>query len=180
MSAACKPARVAVVLGGTEQRTLGILPVPGGMEVLLDPGQGGGMSGHEADLAALAVDAQVLDPAPVFQVPDPERTQLGPAQPVVKQHRQNRPVPFALEGVRRRRVEQRPAPARHRWPGVLPSLVSLDGRFTPTQRIEGHGVALTKVVEQAGQRRQLPANGGRRVAATLQLLAPGEGVGTGH
>ncbi len=36
------------------------------------------------------------------------------------------------------------------------------------------------MIEQAGQGRQLPADGSRRVPPALQLLAPGERVGAGH
>ena len=137
------------------------------------------MRGHEADLAALAVHAQVFDPTPVLQVTHLERAQLGPAQPVVKQHRQDRPIPLALEGVRRGCVEQRT------------SLPVTDGRRLPlarvarrplhaTQRIEGHSVSFAQMIEQAGQRRQLSADGSRCVAPSLQLLAPGERVGAGH
>ncbi len=156
-----------------------VLLVPGGIEVLLDPGQGGGVRGHEANLAALAVHAQMFDPTAVLQVPYPERAQLGPAQPVVEQHRQDRSIPLAFEGIRRGRVEQRP---RLSIPdGRRLALVGVARRpLHSPQRIEGHGVPLTQMIEQARQRRQLPPDGGRRVATPLQLLAPGERVGAGH
>ena len=47
---------------------------------------------HIPALVALAVDVQVADTTPVLQVTHRQTTEFGPAQPVIEQSGQNRPV----------------------------------------------------------------------------------------
>src|SRR5437762_1388020 len=66
----------AVVSDGPEQRPGTVGGVAGETEVILDQPLGRRVDGHEADLVALAVDAQMPDAFPAFQVPDAEAAEF--------------------------------------------------------------------------------------------------------
>ena len=63
---------------------------------------------HEANLVALAFDAQVEDAFPLLEIAHLQFAQFFPAQAVVEQRRQDRPIPLPFQGVFGRRVEQGP------------------------------------------------------------------------
>ena len=89
----------------------------------------------------------------------PQRAQFRPPQRVVKQHGEDRPVAFALQRVRTRRVQQLPrlhVGDRRGLALVGPLLRTLHA----LDRIVRDGVPLAQVIEQIGQRREFPPDGG--------------------
>lgn len=166
---------------GQEQRRPGVHEVVSrGLQVAMDTLGGDRMEGQVAQLAALAVDAQVLEAAAVLEVVDGQAGGFLAAQAVIEQHGEQRPVAPALQAGRIGGVEQ----------GA--GLVVAEGRGLAFVRFElgpldavhrvaaGDGVALEQVVEQAGEGGELAADRGRGETALLQMLAPGEDMGAGH
>ena len=73
-----------------------LLPVAGRSQIRLDQPRRFGRHRHEADFVALALDAQVEDAFPLLEIADPQFAQFLPAQAVIEQGRQDRPVPLAF------------------------------------------------------------------------------------
>ncbi|GAB3374028.1 hypothetical protein GCM10027514_09320 [Azotobacter armeniacus] len=132
------------------------------------------VQGQVAQLAALAVDAQMLEAAAVLEVVDGQAGGFLAAQAVIEQHGEDRPVAAALQG-----FEQGPGLMIAESRGLAFIRFEL-GPFDAMHWIAaGDGVALEQVVEQAGEGGKLAAEGGRGEAALLQVLAPGEDMGAG-
>ena len=90
------------------------------------------MHRHKPNLVAFAMNANVFDAPAVQKIPHLQTAEFLAPQTVIKKHRQNRPVTFALQCAGVGRIEQcaglRPSPIA----GVLPSLAPSLGRFTPS------------------------------------------------
>ena len=64
---------VDVVFHRAKQRTAGIVFVTRQLEIFFDARQGGRMRRHKANLTALAMHSEMLDPAPILHVANFER-----------------------------------------------------------------------------------------------------------
>ena len=82
-------AGAAVAVQRPEQRCGRIGAMTGSIEPGLDQAQGMGMGGNEPQLAALAMHAQVHHALAALKVADLQGAQLGAAQPVIEQHRED-------------------------------------------------------------------------------------------
>ena len=93
-----------------EQRPVQFALMPAGFEILGYQATRMRVRGQVAKLAALALHPQVHHAPPFLaKVFHQELCQFLPAQRIVEQHRQNSPVALALQGIGRRRIEQRPS-----------------------------------------------------------------------
>jgi len=89
-----------------KHRTVHIVAVPGEFQIGAQPRSGLWVDGEGVAPAALAHQAQRVIAAVLVQVADPERRDLGAAQPDLEADRQQRAVAPAGDGVLGRRVEQ--------------------------------------------------------------------------
>ena len=145
----------------------------------IDALEGGGCGRHIADLAALAVHPQMEDALARLQIADPQRRELGAAQPVIEQSGEDGAVAQPLQRVGRRRVEQgaglgvaerrrralagrRPAAAARRAPGC---------RRRRSVRRDSHRARPAP--------RACGARWRRRARAGFQRAAPGDDMGPG-
>lgn len=101
------------------------------------------------------------------------------AQAVVQQNSQNGPIAQAFQRSLIRRSEQRLGLVIAQ--GRCLAFVGLDPRpFDHMHRIAtGHLVAIQEVIEQAGQRGELPANGSPCQATPFQIRAPSQDMRSG-
>src|SRR5206468_751343 len=95
------------VLDRPKQRPIEVGLVAGVLQVIIDALKRGGVHRHESNLAALAVNAQMEHAAPLLQIFQLELAEFLTAQSVKQKRRQNRPVAFAFERLRVRRIEER-------------------------------------------------------------------------
>ena len=141
---------------------------------------GNRMHRQVAQLSALAMDAQVLDTPTLLDVLDGQAGRLLTAKTVVEQHRQNSAITQPLQGGRVRGFKQR-----------LGLMITEGRRLTfvtfnlrtlhPVHRVSAcDSVGIEQVIEQAGQCRQLAADGGTGQTTLFLLTAPGEDMGAGN
>ena len=168
----------AVGAHSPEERTVEFRAVPGRDEVRVETRERVRVDGQEAGLSALAEDLEVADAAAVVDVADVEMAELGAAQPVVQEHREDGAIAQALEGCLRGGLEQRaglPVTERRRAAFVGAFLRPGDA----VDRIDGNGVALAKVRKERRQRRELAPDGRGGELAGLERVAPGDDVRPG-
>lgn len=92
---------------GFEERDLAFFHVmPRNLQVGMDTLGRHRVQWQIAQLAALAMDLQVPDAAPLLDIPDHQLSGFLAAQAVVQQHSKNRTIAQTFEGVRIRRLEQ--------------------------------------------------------------------------
>jgi hypothetical protein len=115
------------VLQRPEQRPVNVLAVAGGLEVIVDALQGQRVGRHVPHFGALSENAQVGHALAALEVAHAQAAQFFTPQAMVKKRRENRPVPFALERVFRRGVQQRPGLAVARAPASCPRSAPLWG-----------------------------------------------------
>ena len=162
-----------------EQRAFPILSVSNGIEIVLDQAEGLRMHGQVAELSAFSVDREGHYAPALHEVLDLEGSKFCAAQTVVEEKSQDSPVAFPLQGGRVRSAEE------------LACLVVGDGRclaFVGTfgwpldtmDRVDGDGVLLAEVVEEVGERGELPANRGRGEGLLFEGFSPGNDVGPVH
>ena len=124
------------------------------------------------------MDSQRHDATALHEVFDFQSAEFAAAQPVIEEDGQNGAVLFALERGEVGGIEQ------------LARLLIGDGRvvafispfsrpFDAMNGIDKDRVLFSEVIEEVGERGELPANRGRRHTIFLQRLAPGDDVGTG-
>ena len=167
-----------VVPDRPKQRAVRVGCVAGRLEVGLDPPRRLGGDRQEPGLAAFPVHPEMEDPFPQVEVAHLQLAQLFPAQPVIEERRQDRPVPDALERGFGRRVQQPPRLGVRQRRGQ-PLGVAGPRPLHPVRRVVADRVLLAQVVEQGRQRRELAADRGRRERPPLQVFAPGDQVGAG-
>ena len=129
-----------------EQRRVCFLTMAAGGQVFGHQAQRVRVRGQVAQLAALALHAQMRNALPFLaKIQNPQLGQLLAAQRVVQQHRQNGPVAFSFQCVVWRRVEQR---ARLRVAERRrPAFAGFDLRaLDAPDRVVGDGVGLAQVV----------------------------------
>ena len=161
-----------------EEGTLGIRPMPGGIEVVLDQGEGFRVHRGVAELSTLAVHREGHDPTALHKVFNLQGAQFRPTEAVVEEDSEYRPVSLAFEGRGVRSVEELPS-LLVRDGGRFPFIRPFGGPFDTVDRVDNDGVFLAQVVEQVGQSGELPADGCRSHRLVLQRLAPGNDVGSG-
>ena len=136
------------------------------------------MHGNETDLVALALDPKMHHSLAALNIAHPQAAQFLAADAVVEQGGENGAIADALEGVFGRRIEQLArlgVAERRRLTFVAIGHRPLDA----VDRIAGHGIVLTEIVEQGRERRELAADAGGRQRALLEVLAPGDDMGAG-
>lgn len=121
----------------------------------------------------------MLDTPALLHVLDGQTGGLLATQTVVQQHRQNSAITQPQEGGRIWRFKQRLGLVITE--GRRLAFVSFNLRtLYPVHWVSAcDSVGIEQVIEQAGQGRQLAADGGTGQAALFQLAAPGEDVGAG-
>ena len=149
-------------------------------QILPDEPQHHRVNGNEPDLVALALDAEVHDALAALHVAQPQQAQLFAPDAVIEQGGEYRAVPYTLQRVRGRGLQQAAAPARRRAPACCLHCYSSCRPLHAVHRIAEDGVALTEIVKERGQRRELAADAGRRQAARLHVLAPGNDMRPRH
>ncbi len=150
------------------------------LQVRVDALGGHGMQRQKADLAAFAVDAQVLDAASFLQVVGVQLRRFFAAQAVVQQHGQDGPIAQPLERFGVRSIEQLLGLVIAEGRGL--AFVGLNpGPFDAVHRVAaGDRIVFQQVIEEAGQRGQFSADRSPGQAAVFQIGAPGQDVRAGH
>ena len=105
------------------------------------------MNRHEPDLVPLTLDSEVHDALAALHVAHPQQAQLLTPDAVIEQGGKYGTIPYTLQRVRGRGLQQPRACASPRA-GVLPSLLLAIGRFTPSTGLPSDRVALTEIIEQ--------------------------------
>jgi len=169
----------AVICNRTEHGGGGIGAVAGQRHIFLDQLLCRHMHGDEADLAALAVHAEMHHAPAAVQVTQPQAAELLAADAVIEQGGEDGAIAHALEGVLGRGVEQLAGlSVTERWRGAF---IGINRRpLDAIDRITSNSVTLAEIIEQGRKRRELAANGGISQAASLELLAPGDDMGARH
>jgi hypothetical protein len=131
-----------------------------------------------AVVVAFAVDPQVRHAAAGVNVLDVEATQFFAAQAVVEERGEQRTIAQALEALVVRQVHQLASflvGNRRRLALVIVDL----GTLNPLDGVRRHGVLVGREFIQRRQRRELAADGSQRELPAIEVLAPGDYVGTG-
>ena len=152
-----------------EERTLNVVAMAGGFQVIVDPLQGQRMSGHVADFTAFTENPQMDDALAGLEVAHAQAAQFLTTQPVVKKGGQDGPVALAFKRIGRRRLKQRPGLAvaqRRRFAFVRFGFWALD----PADRVVADRIDFAQVIKERGNRGELAANGAGSQAAALQVF----------
>ena len=163
-----------------KQRAVRFLAMATGRQVLGHQTQRVRVRRQEAQLAALALHAQVGNaPALLGEVLDAQPGEFLAAQRVKQQHGQDGAVALALERAGRRPIQQR-ARLRVTQRRGFP-FECVDGRApdAPDRAVQ-HGVALAQVVIKGSERGQLAPDARAGEVLFFQLGAPGQDVGARH
>jgi hypothetical protein len=100
----------AVIFGRPEEGTVQIYPllrpVFRHLQVLTNEPKGHRMQRDVANLAALALDAQVHQPFASLHIPQPQQAQFLAPNAVIKEGGENGPVPYTLQCVGGRGIQQ--------------------------------------------------------------------------
>jgi hypothetical protein len=169
----------AVIADRTEEGAFGVGRMARLIEIVIEERLGAGVQGDESRFAALAMDPQVWHTAPRVDVLDLQFAEFLPAQPVVKQGREQGAVPEAFEALFVWQIHE------------LPSLLIRDRRrlalvavdFRSFHALDGVGRDRVLVRHKLIKRRQgrhLAPNGSRGQLPAVQVLAPGDDMGSGN
>ena len=138
-----------------------------------------GMNGEVAQLAAFAVDGDGGNATALDKVLHAQRTEFGAAQSVVEEDGEDGAIAFAFEGGGIGGGQQRPSLVVGDGRGF--ALVGSFGRsLDAVGRVDGGGVAGTKVIEERADGGEFTPDGGRAELLPFEVLAPGDDVGAGH
>ena len=117
------------------------------------------MSGNKPDLATLAFDTEVRNTLPRQNIPQTQPAQLFLADGVIEQGGEYRPIADAFERVRRRRIEQPPRLRIAEGRGAALVIVRCRALHA-VHGIADDRIALTEIVKERGEGRQLAAYSG--------------------
>ena len=168
-----------VVLDRPEERPVAIVGVSGQLEVVLDEPLGHRVGRDKPDLVPLAVQPEVLDALPAFEIAHAQPAEFFTAHPVIEQRGEDGavPEPFERAGVRGLEEHPRLCVAQRRRRSFI------GGRawtFDAINWVAGDGIALTQILEQRRQRRELPPDGRPGQLAGLEAFPPGDDMCPGE
>ena len=163
----------------SEEGSLGVIPVSGGIEVVLDEAKGPRVDGRVAELPALSMHGECHDAPALDKVLHLEGAEFRSAQAVVEKDGEDGSVAFPLEGRRVRSVEELAGLVVGNRRG-LAFVGPFGGPLHAVDRVDGDGVLLAEVIEEVGERGELPANRRRGEGLLFEGFPPGDDVGSIH
>jgi hypothetical protein len=167
-----------IILHRPKQRSLQVLPMLGGFEIVMNQPLRLRRHRDEAHLVAFTLNPKVQDAFAPLIITHAELTEFFASDAVKEEGGENRPVADAFARVRRRSLEELARlriAERRRGAFVVV-------RFWPFHAFDGimgYRISLTEILKKGGQRRELAADGRRRQLSALDVLAPGDDVGAG-
>ena len=137
------------------------------------------VNGNKPDLVALAFDAEVHDALAALHIAQAQQAQFLAPDAVIEQRGKNGAVPYTLQRVRGRGLQQSAGLCVAQGRGAAFIII---GRRTlyAVHRIAEDGIALTEIIEQRRQRRELAPDTGGLQRAGLHILAPGNHMRRRH
>ena len=148
-------------------------------EVFADEAQHHRVNGNKPDLVTFTLHSEMHDALAALHIAQTQQAQLLAADAMIEQGSEYRAVPYTLQRVRGRGLQQSPdlrVTERRRT-----ALIVVGGRpLHSVHRIAEDGVTLTEIIEQRGKRRELAANARGSKAPGRHVFAPGDHMRARH